>query len=575
MVLRIRVYLAFVFLSVTLLILAASFYFLFDFLQKETTKQIVSQQQSTVVSAAAGIDLVAFESLVRLLGNPNLTRETIESVEASPAYRKISDYLNKIRDSQPSLYLYVYTLFPTDKPTEARFVVDADVLAAKQHLYRGKSLDTPLSHFGQRYDISRQPDTQRALQEHKVAVNAQFVEDPEYHTASLMAFAPIEEPGTRRFLGVLGIDISRNNYSVFMGQLFLWGLFILGLTGLVAIAISLVISTFIVKPIQELTSDVLALSRQQLRTRNRSKTFIAELEDLNTGFNQMADSIEDKQNSLLAHNASMVRFVPTEFLTYLHRENHLQVALGDQILKNLTIMFSDLRGFTALSETMTPQGTIDFLNGYFAKVSPLIRSHGGFIDKFLGDGILSVFPAGPADALHAAIAMQRAVEGQDRIRIGSAIHYGEVVLGTVGEEARLQTTVISDIVNTTSRLEGMNNYLGTSLLISGAVFDELSDSDEFEVRELGPLVIRGKKDGVRTYEVLDPLPTAEREAKQRSTPEFRRGCDLFEQKAWAEARTVFQGLLEAQPDDRVHQYYLSQIQLMEQDPLFFARSLTP
>ncbi len=106
-------------------------------------------------------------------------------------------------------------------------------------------------------------------------------------------------------------------------------------------------------------------------------------------------------------NASFSRFVPREFLRFLNREEIVNVELGDNVQCEMTILFSDIRSFTSISEKMSPQETFTFLNGLLERLCPLIRKHGGFIDKYLGDGIMALFPGSPDVALDAAIEMHR------------------------------------------------------------------------------------------------------------------------------------------------------------------------
>src|SRR5690606_11054959 len=123
-----------------------------------------------------------------------------------------------------------------------------------------------------------------------------------------------------------------------------------------------------------------------------------------------------------------------------------------------------IKDFTRLSEALSPKEAFDFINTFLGVVSPVIREHGGFIDKFIGDAIMALFP-GPADqAVTAAVAMMdalkslnidRELKGLEPIRVGTGLHTGELMLGTIGEEMRMEGTVISDVVNTASRMEGL------------------------------------------------------------------------------------------------------------------------
>lgn len=207
---------------------------------------------------------------------------------------------------------------------------------------------------------------------------------------------------------------------------------------------------------------------------------------------------------------SFARFVPMEFLKFLKRDSIVDVQLGDQVVQRMAILFSDIRSFTAMSETMTPQENIDFINSYLVAVSPVIRNHGGFIDKFIGDAIMALFPDRPDSAMAAALGMRsalgtfnvrRSAEGKDPISIGIGIHYGELMLGTVGEAGRIETTVIADAVNIASRLEGLTKKVGADIVISRDVCDNLREPGRYAIERIGRVSVKGKKKPVEIFKL--------------------------------------------------------------------------
>jgi len=224
-------------------------------------------------------------------------------------------------------------------------------------------------------------------------------------------------------------------------------------------------------------------------------------------FNAVKEEALETQTRMAA---SFSRFVPHEFLEMLARESIVDVQLGDQVMREMTVLFSDIRSFTAMSEKLTPKETIDFLNIFFGRIAPVIRAHGGFVDKYIGDAVMALFPARPDDAFDAALAMnaelddlngRRREDGLGTISIGIGIHTGALVLGTIGEKDRLETTVIADAVNTASRIEGLNKELGTSILASRDCVNRLSDPSRYRLRDIGPVKIRGKEEPVHCFEI--------------------------------------------------------------------------
>ena len=206
---------------------------------------------------------------------------------------------------------------------------------------------------------------------------------------------------------------------------------------------------------------------------------------------------------------SFSRFVPHEFLTFLGKEQVEEVRLGDQVQREMTILFSDIRSYTSLSEKMTPQQNIDFLNSYLMSVGPVIRKNGGFIDKYIGDAIMALFPGDPDDALAAAQGIfrqleefnaLRAISGEPSIAVGVGIHTGKLMLGTIGEENRLDTTVISDSVNIASRLEGLTKELGVRVILSRDTHIRLRK--EHSLREIGSVKVKGRIESVDVFEYI-------------------------------------------------------------------------
>jgi class 3 adenylate cyclase len=205
-------------------------------------------------------------------------------------------------------------------------------------------------------------------------------------------------------------------------------------------------------------------------------------------------------------NLAFSKFVPKEMIHYLGKEDISDVALGDQIERVITIMFTDIRSFTAISETMTPEENILFLNAYLQEMVPIIRENRGIVDKFIGDGIMILFPHSPEDAVRCGSSMLEAlsrwnVEKQNtnkpEIRIGIGIHTGKTMLGIVGEQERYQGTAISDAVNLASRLESATKVLDHPLLVSESTAREVSASIPLTL--LSKIRVKGISEAIQVY----------------------------------------------------------------------------
>jgi class 3 adenylate cyclase len=267
---------------------------------------------------------------------------------------------------------------------------------------------------------------------------------------------------------------------------------------------------------------------------------------------------------LQIYNDASSRFIPREFLELLHRRSLPEVRLGDHVQSVMTIFFSDIRDFTTLSESLTPKQNFDFLNSYLRNVTPIIRAHHGFVDKYIGDAIMALFPRTADDALRAAVELQQQVERYNRgrsaagyvpIRIGIGLHRGELILGTIGEEERMQTTVIADAVNVASRIEGLTKVFGVGLLASASVVEDLPKGHGFKLRHLGAVKAKGKTRSVEIYECYDNDPPELAEHKRKTAEIFAAAIAEFRRGMFLTAGKMFAHIAEMHPGDTVAAHY--------------------
>jgi two-component system sensor histidine kinase ChiS len=262
------------------------------------------------------------------------------------------------------------------------------------------------------------------------------------------------------------------------------------------------------------------------------------------------------------------RFVPSEFLKFLQKESIIDVKLGDQIQKEMTILFTDIRSFTKISETMTPKENFDFINTLLERIGPVIRERNGFIDKYIGDAIMALFPVKPQDALEAAIKMRKVLVEYNKERIenglipintGTGIHFGNLMLGTIGEKKRMDGTVISDAVNLASRLEGLTSRYGSSIIISENVLKSIDNPENYHFRFLEKTTVKGKNVPVSVYEVFDCDDEELINLKNLLKNDFEKGVRYFSEEKYNEAKIIFSAIISKNPKDKAAEYFYSQI----------------
>ena len=252
------------------------------------------------------------------------------------------------------------------------------------------------------------------------------------------------------------------------------------------------------------------------------------------------------------------KFVPHEFIRALGRDAITEVELGDQIEKEVTIFFSDIRDYTSLAEKLTPRETFTLVNEYAYRLGPIIRTKAGFVSDYLGDGIVALFPEKVDEALEAAIEMQKAItqlnqeggnKGRAPIKVGMGIHTGPLVMGIIGDEERNDAATISDAVNTASRIEGLTKYFGAPVLFSGETLLRMKRPDDFAYRYLGQFQLKGKQSSVAIYESLDVWPEPQRILKQQTLATFEIGLKCYFNQELYDAIDAFNEVLSKDPQD--------------------------
>jgi class 3 adenylate cyclase len=282
-----------------------------------------------------------------------------------------------------------------------------------------------------------------------------------------------------------------------------------------------------------------------------------EIGHLARSFASMRDAVRSRINDLRETNLAIERFVPQAFLAKIGKPNIVAVALGDNKREHMTIMFSDIRNFTSLSETMTPDENFAFINAYLEQIGPVIREHGGFIDKYIGDAIMALFEKAD-DGVRAGLAMMDALDrfnasrkegGLAPVKIGIGLNTGSLMMGTIGELHRMDGTVISDAVNLASRIESLTKVYHVVMLLSQYTYDHLADPAAHAIRPIDVVVVRGKTRPVVLFEVFDRDPPDVRAAKLKTRESLLQGVAALLQHDTKAARRHFEESLALVPGD--------------------------
>jgi adenylate cyclase len=248
---------------------------------------------------------------------------------------------------------------------------------------------------------------------------------------------------------------------------------------------------------------------------------------------------------------------------------------GDK--KHLSVMFSDIRGFTSISEKLSPEELVRLLNEYLTAMTDIVFKYDGLLDKYIGDAIMAVFGA-PLDqpdhafrACRTALEMMSelrrlrekwATEGRPDVNIGVGINSGDMVVGNMGSEMRFDYTVMGDSVNLASRLEGTNKEYGTNIILSEFTYEIVKD--EFVCRQLDAVRVKGKKRPVRIFELLGDINDAPQ--WQEFLVRFEAGLAKYREGKWDEAIAAFGRVLQLKPEDFTSRMYIERCESLKIHP---------
>jgi adenylate cyclase len=411
--------------------------------------------------------------------------------QSSSAYATIQAQLKKVRDQNRqdgNFVRYAYTLRP--KPGtkhELEYVVDPEEDTTK-HAYVGE----PFGYPGE-----------------PIWVDRGYVEEEIFtdKTGSwLSGYAPVKN-SKGEMVAVVEVDIDA---GVVVADLRPVGLATLGsvlISVVCGFAVTFWLSNRVAQPLMRLRSTLERIGQGDLTAKSDNQNS-DEFGEVARVVNQMVDGLRERDMV----KSAFARYVSQQVIDNIIKTGKLPALHGDR--RKITALFSDIRGFTTISETMNPGDVVEMLNEYFKSMVDIVFRHKGTLDKFMGDGMMVIFGAPAEDsrqeehAVQAAIEMQQELqrlcrkwesEKKPTIRIGIGINTGFAIVGNIGSEARMEYTAIGDVVNTASRLESVTKEHGVDILISDATLQGASGL--FETVPVGNVHLKGRVEAVRTYSV--------------------------------------------------------------------------
>lgn len=418
---------------------------------------------------------------------------------------------------------------------------------------------------GTLFDITDFPAMHRAFQ-------GEVTADDEYTADTfgifLSAYIPIiDQDG--KVLAVMGLDMRADNEYNMLNQVFYLYLGLVAVSAIFSIAVAVFVAGFLTRPLTILRNGAEIVKTRNFANRIHIRTR-DEMELVASAFNDMVTEIANYSDSLEKQNEAFFRFVPNQFLQILGKSSAIEIAMGDSNQIRMTILFCDIRSFTTISESMSPEENLQFLNEYMQRMEPAIKGVGGFVDKFVGDGIMALFidtedRSSTENAIEASLTMRRELEryngeridsGKMRIDMGIGLATGDVILGTVGSSNRLDTTVIGSTVNIASRIESLTSLYRLPVLVSGDSYTNIPDENRKNIRYVDRITVKGQTLAMDLYEVYGYRSKEEIQKIELSSVYMDEGIGFYQKGQFDLAMEKFQEAKVLAPFDSLPRIYI-------------------
>jgi len=484
---------------------------------KYRTKLYLCMSGTAVLSSLLGFGVLLYEIRAHLFSDQQLKAMVVASttaalIDAEPlkqinsradehlaAYQEIKTQLIAARDANRREDIRVYFLY-TLKPSPHH---------SKQFIYVVDAEQDPewVSHAGD--ILATLSVTHLNKHFHEIYSPKKFISDWGEWTTG---YAPIYD-SNGNYVATVGADISIYRFQEFFYVLLQYS--IIAITA--SLLFALITGNWLAKQISS-SLNILLSSVQEIGNGNLQCTLFLrtqdEFEELGNEINNMTTGLRERERLKL----NFARYVSQQVMEKLLKEEKIAKLTGER--RKITILFSDIRQFTTIAESLPPEKVVSLLDEYFKVMLEVIFYHQGILDKFLGDGMMVEFGA-PLDdpiqeqhAVMAAIDMQKQLqklvekwktEGKPQIEIGIGIHTGLAIVGNIGSERRFDYTAIGDTVNIASRLEQTTKLLKKPILISETTYEAVKD--KFKAISLGPMLFPDRKESIPIYSIeIEEMP---------------------------------------------------------------------
>ncbi|QZY54464.1 adenylate/guanylate cyclase domain-containing protein [Crassaminicella profunda] len=485
----------------------------------------------------------------------NIDMNSLKKIKSPRAYRN-EDYI-KVSEQMDS-NLARYDDYIKDS-YDRKFYGDV-YLVKKDKIYTGISSENwqcyyPIEYL---YDESYKKLYDKVLEKKDVCIGEGEDSSGEW----IFALAPIKDEN-ENIIGIAEIGMGKEMYRSNLKDIYMKLIGLNSIITLIIVFMFLAIVYYLLKPLKELKIGASEIAVGNFATSVDIQTK-DEMGDLGKAFNKMSSNIQNYVKELTQLNEAYYRFVPFQFFELLKKENILEVELGDQVQKEMTIMFSNIRKFYEISNTMDAEENFLFMNKVFKTFGPLIIQNNGIVERYDNAGILSLYQKNSEDALTAAIALQEKLYLRNKIRdkenerildMGIAIHKGKIMLGIIGQENRMSAKAVSENINLTLLLEKLSIKYGVSILVTESAIKDI-DTTKYHYRYIGKLLDQERKKEIKLYDFFDGDLYSMKSKKLQTKKIFEDGIMLYTEQRFYEARKKFIEVMKYNKEDEAAKIYL-------------------
>ncbi|MBQ3494838.1 MAG: adenylate/guanylate cyclase domain-containing protein [Clostridia bacterium] len=332
------------------------------------------------------------------------------------------------------------------------------------------------------------------------------------------------------------------------------------LAGIIYLIVMFFTFTLVSRPVRKIEKACTKLSYGEVKSEisiGGNKDF----KEIEYSLNKINDNYKQKDLQLTKTHSEFEKYIPKQILQIFGKKNILELEVGEKAQKEVTTLFCDIRNSQAVSSTLSMEENFNYINSYLNLVSPIVRKFNGYIDKYLGDGVLAVFTSAD-QAINCAHSIQKSIiqknlenKTMPSLDVGIGINTSDVLFGVVGDEIRKSPSIISDTMDISTKMQEINKKYGSVIIFSKNTLTSLSNKVDLSYRYIGTIDMQDNNEQIPLFESLYAYKRQKREKLEQNKTAFEEGVRKYNNAKFEEAKQVFEEVYKKEKDDKVCYVY--------------------